>query len=185
MAKLPSIRSALVAFTTAGVVLSSAATARADDRLRYFGGEVPEGMHVERERDETLIIAGSAGFAVSWGLPAGLASTAGPKDDAAKMLFIPVAGPVIALVEMAHTKEDTLAGDAGKSIALVFATPLFVFDALVQAGSLLAIGLGAAGVGGKDYLVPNEPQLYLGIHRLRLSPSASPDRVGLAVAATF
>jgi hypothetical protein len=169
---------------SAALVGSSARPAHAEERQRYFGGEVPPGMHVEREKDATLIVVGLTGFAVSYGVPMGLAMSAKPKDDSASALLIPVAGPVLELVALANTPTDSLAAEAAKGMAIVLATPLFVFDALVQAGSLLAVGLGIAGVGGKDYLVPNaDPSLQA--RRVRLTPSLSARSVAVSLSMTF
>ncbi|HEY4116886.1 MAG TPA: hypothetical protein VGM56_03470 [Byssovorax sp.] len=134
--------------------------------MDYDDGPIPAGYHVETRVKKGLVIAGAAVLGSFWLLSAlggALAIDAGHDHDA-EGLFVPVAGPFVALAN------ET----AGSKHLLATVQFCYVLDGLAQSAGLLMLVGGIVFPSQK--LVRDEVALDVGGTKVRFHPT--PMRVG-------
>jgi len=160
--------------TLATAALAAAAPVRAEDApLRY----PPSGVRWK------LVAGGGGLFAASYGAGAALAA-AFPEVPGSEAMYIPVAGPWIALGNSGCSSDDP-----GCEAMPIVRAVLYVFDGLIQGGSLAIVGEGIFGTteaaAQTTAVRPSARTSRVGEVTVTPVPIVTRDRTGFALGGTF
>lgn len=155
----------------ASVAATAPSTDRADANLRYPPSSARYGVVIAGAIMTSVTYGGAAAMGAGWSEVPG-----------ADMLYIPVAGPWIALGESGCAPTEESAPGAGDCEAIMVARGLlFVLDGLLQAGGLVIVTEGIFMTTESESAAPAEPKKA----SIAPAPFVTRDAIGVGLLGTF